>query len=283
MIAGLESVTDGQIHIGDRDVTRLDPGARDISMVFQDYALYPHMTVRGNIAFCLENQRLPKDEVERRVREAAEVLHIEDLLDRKPAQLSGGQRQRVAIGRAIVRRPAVSLMDEPLSNLDAKLRVRMRREIAALHERLQITTVYVTHDQREAMTLADRIVVLDRGGIQQIGTPRAIYDAPANRFTAGFVGSPSMNFVVRGDRIVGVRPEHLRAPRDGEEPLVEGTVEMVEFHGATAYAHIRCGEDVVVAVVDPDEVPERGSAWAGTAPERRRHVFDAGTGLRVSS
>jgi multiple sugar transport system ATP-binding protein len=195
MIAGLETVTAGRVFIGDREVSEVPAQDRDIAMVFQSYALYPHMTVAQNLSFGLRLRKTPRAEIERRVRAAAEILGIEELLERRPRQLSGGQRQRVALGRAIVRDPRVFLFDEPLSNLDAKLRVQMRAELAALHRRLGATMIYVTHDQVEAMTLGDRIVVLDRGRIQQIAAPLDLYDRPANRFVAGFMGSPAMNFV----------------------------------------------------------------------------------------
>ena len=195
MIAGLESITAGHLYIGDRLVNDVPPKDRDIAMVFQNYALYPHMTVRENLAFALHLRKLPKPEIDRRVQQAADILGLEQVLDRKPRQLSGGQRQRVAVGRAIVREPSVFLFDEPLSNLDAKLRVQTRREIAKLHRDLGATMIYVTHDQVEAMTLGDRIVVMNAGRVQQVDTPLALYDRPANRFVAGFIGSPAMNFV----------------------------------------------------------------------------------------
>src|SRR6516162_221829 len=195
MVAGLESITSGQVLIGDRVVNELPPMDRDIAMVFQNYALYPHMTVYDNMAFGLKMRKFPKPEIETRVREAAQMLGIQELLNRKPRQLSGGQRQRVAVGRAIVRHPQVFLFDEPLSNLDAKLRVQMRVELKRLHDRLETTAIYVTHDQVEAMTLGDRVVVMKDGWIQQVGEPLELYGRPANRFVAGFIGSPSMNFV----------------------------------------------------------------------------------------
>jgi multiple sugar transport system ATP-binding protein len=211
IIAGLESVTAGRIYIGDRMVNDVPPKDRDIAMVFQSYALYPHMSVYDNLAFGLKLRKLPREEIERRVRWAAEVLGIEGILGRKPRQLSGGQRQRVALGRAIVREPAVFLFDEPLSNLDARLRVQMRTEILRLHRQLGATTIYVTHDQVDAMTMGDRLVVLDAGEVQQIDTPLEVYRRPANRFVAGFIGSPPMNFV----RGVVVREEGLRFRADG--------------------------------------------------------------------
>jgi multiple sugar transport system ATP-binding protein len=195
MVAGLEEITEGRIIIGDRVVNDLPPKDRDVAMVFQSYALYPHMTVRDNLAYPLKLRKVPKDERERRVREAARTLDIEPFLDRKPKALSGGQRQRVALGRAIVRNADVFLMDEPLSNLDAKLRVQTRAELIKLHERIQTTTIYVTHDQIEAMTMGDRIAVMSLGVLQQLDTPQNLYDRPANKFVAGFIGSPSMNFV----------------------------------------------------------------------------------------
>ena len=195
MIAGLEEISDGTLRIGDRVVNDVPPKDRDIAMVFQSYALYPHMSVRENLAFGLKLRKVPKPEIERRVNEAAETIQLQKLLDRKPKELSGGQRQRVALGRAIVREPAVFLMDEPLSNLDAKLRVQTRAEIARLHQRLKTTVVYVTHDQVEAMTMGQRIAVMNEGLLMQVGTPQALYDTPINRFVAGFIGSPSMNFV----------------------------------------------------------------------------------------
>ena len=195
MIAGLEEVDGGEIHIGDRRVDQLPPNEREVSMVFQNYALYPHMTVRNNMAFGLQNIGTPKAQIDKQIAEAAKILELEDLLDRKPSQLSGGQRQRVAIGRAIVRDPKAFLLDEPLSNLDAGLRVRTRVELAQLHQRMKATMIFVTHDQTEAMTLADRIVVMNNRRVEQIGTPMDIYSKPASRFVAGFVGSPSMNFI----------------------------------------------------------------------------------------
>ncbi len=211
MIAGLEEISEGKIYIGDRLVNDVPPKDRDIAMVFQNYALYPHMNVYENMAFGLRLRRYPKDEIDRRVKEAARILKIEHLLSRKPRELSGGQRQRVAMGRAIVREPKVFLMDEPLSNLDAKLRVEMRAEIAKLQRRLGVTTIYVTHDQVEAMTLGHRIVVMKDGEVQQVDTPLRLYDFPANRFVAGFIGSPSMNFVkasveVQGEKVYLVAP-----------------------------------------------------------------------------
>ena len=216
MLAGLEPVDSGNVYIGDTDVTMLPPRERDIAMVFQSYALYPHMTVAENIGFHLKIKRLPKQEIDQRVREAARLLDLDDYLDRKPAKLSGGQRQRVAMGRAIVRQPQVFLMDEPLSNLDAKLRVQTRTQIAALQRRLGVTTVYVTHDQVEAMTMGDRVAVLRDGILQQCATPRVLFTRPANTFVAGFIGSPAMN-LLRGARTVdGVRLGTFDVPLSSE-------------------------------------------------------------------
>lgn len=267
MIAGLEDVGSGTIRIGARDVTRVPAASRGIAMVFQSYALYPHMTVRENLSFGLRNMRTPRDEIARQVAHAAAILELDALLDRLPAQLSGGQRQRVAIGRAIVREPSLFLFDEPLSNLDADLRVRMRHELASLHKRLGATMIYVTHDQVEAMTLADRLVVLDRGRIAQVGTPLEVYNHPANVFTAGFIGSPRINLldatvlardgggalielaggtrfvaatddVAPGDTLtVGLRPEHLGSAAHTGSITLEMTVEAVEALGHSTFVY----------------------------------------------
>jgi multiple sugar transport system ATP-binding protein len=262
MIAGLEHITEGTVRIGDKDVTNAAPRDRDIAMVFQNYALYPQMKVRDNLAFGLKLRKTPKAEREQRVLEVATILGLEELLDRKPGQLSGGQRQRVAMGRAMVREPAVYLMDEPLSNLDAKLRVSMRAELARLHERLRTTTVYVTHDQVEAMTLGERVVVLRDGVIQQVAPPKELYDAPANLFVAAFIGSPQMNLLeatvedgaitsagmripIRGDRvpaglqrvILGIRPTDVALTAVSDSlPQLRGTVTVFEDLGAEAHA-----------------------------------------------
>lgn len=269
MVAGLESVTRGEIRIGERVVNDVEPKDRDIAMVFQSYALYPHMSVRENMAFGLKLRRRPKDEIERRVREAAAVLGIGELLDRKPRALSGGQRQRVALGRALVRQPAVFLFDEPLSNLDAKMRVQMRTEISRLHHQLGATMIYVTHDQVEAMTMGERIVVMEGGRVQQVDTPLNLYDRPVNRFVAGFIGSPAMNFLdgrlVREDGlrlkgagadvplpagweppaaaldreiVLGVRPEHVRVAPDGPWRL---PVQVVEPLGNETLLYLQAG------------------------------------------
>jgi multiple sugar transport system ATP-binding protein len=259
MVAGLEEVTAGEIFIGDRLVNDVAPGDRDIAMVFQNYALYPHMSVKENMAFGLKMRRTPRQEIDRRVREAADILSIESLLERRPRELSGGQRQRVALGRAIVREPKVFLFDEPLSNLDAKLRVQMRAEIARLHQRLKTTVIYVTHDQVEAMTLGQRIVLMNHGVVQQVDTPMNIYQRPANRFVGSFIGSPAMNFfagelvgrefhiagggrVPLGDSVpvgratLGVRPEDLLTNGDGL-PLATVALDVVEHMGHETMVH----------------------------------------------
>ena len=280
MIAGLEEISEGELYIGDRLMNDVAPKDRDIAMVFQNYALYPHMTVRENMAFGLKLRRTPKDEIDRRVKEAAEILDITNLLDRKPKALSGGQRQRVAIGRAIVRDPQVFLMDEPLSNLDAKLRNQMRAEIIKLRERVNTTFIYVTHDQTEAMTLGDRIVIMRDGFIQQIGTPQEVFHHPRNLFVAGFIGAPQMNFFdaeltkengkyavtlagytvelsedkqaklaangVEPQKIIlGVRPEHISLENAG----IETKVEVSEMMGSSVHLHVNVnGKDVIVVV-----------------------------------
>ena len=269
MIAGLESITGGEISIGERVVNNLEPSERDIAMVFQNYALYPHMTVRQNLAYGLKNRNTPKDEIDRRITEAAKALEIEAFLERKPRQLSGGQRQRVAMGRAIVREPAAFLFDEPLSNLDAKLRVQMRVEIRRLQRALATTSVYVTHDQMEAMTLADRLVVLNAGRIEQVGTPIELYEKPATSFVATFIGSPSMNLLPDGAQrpwtlspdmvpppgatMLGIRPEDLHLAEDGGPGDVfkaDVTVAAVELVGAESYVHgvLSNGETMVFRV-----------------------------------
>lgn len=241
MIAGLENITSGDIFIGDKKVNDIPPKDRDIAFVFQSYALYPHMTVRENIAFGLKMRKVPKAEIEKKVQEAAEILNLKEYLDRKPKQLSGGQRQRVALGRAIVRNPKVFLMDEPLSNLDAKLRVQMRSEIKKLHQKLQTTFIYVTHDQTEALTMGDRIVVLNNGDIQQVGTPDEIYNNPKNTFVAGFIGSPQMNFIngrylgLDEGILYGIRPEKM-VKHDGEIKLTVD-VDITEMLGSEKIAY----------------------------------------------
>jgi len=284
MIAGLEHITEGSVEIGDRDVTNAPPRDRDIAMVFQNYALYPQMKVRDNLAFGLKLRRTPRAERDARVADVAKILGLEDLLDRKPGQLSGGQRQRVAMGRAMVREPAVYLMDEPLSNLDAKLRVSMRTELARLHERLRTTTVYVTHDQVEAMTLGDRVVVLRDGVIQQVAPPSELYRAPVNLFVAAFIGSPQMNLleaVVDGDDVVcagvrfpvrsgrvpagtthvvlGIRPTDVApATSGGSHPVLTGTIAVLEDLGAETHAIMpvdsrRVSSEAALAAVNAEE------------------------------
>jgi multiple sugar transport system ATP-binding protein len=313
MIAGLEDVTEGSVFIGDRDVTELPPKSRDVAMVFQNYALYPHMSVADNMGFALRVNGMPRDEIARRVKDAAGVLGLEDLLTRKPRQLSGGQRQRVAMGRAIVRQPQVFLMDEPLSNLDAKLRVSTRTQIAALQRRLGTTTVYVTHDQVEAMTMGDRVAVLHQGVLQQCATPAVLYDHPANVAVAGFIGSPAMNLLqgtVVGhelqvgparlplpagisletpDVTVGIRPEALEAagPEDGFPVVVEVTEEL----GSDAYVYasfapgargdLMAAHDIV-ARVPARRVPHKGDTIRlRLAPGERMHLFDSRSGDRL--
>ncbi len=281
MIAGLETPTTGRIRIGERDVTDLAPRDRDIAMVFQSYALYPHMTVEQNLAFGLRMRRLPADEIAGRVAEVARDLGLDALLGRLPRQLSGGQQQRVALGRAIVRKPAVFLFDEPLSNLDAKLRGEVRVLIRRLHARLKATMVYVTHDQVEAMTLGDRIVVLDKGVVQQVDTPLALYDRPANLFVAGFLGTPPMSFL-RGPapagEVLGVRPEDVYVDRGG--PL-EARVEVIELLGDSKLVHLKLGDEPLIARVEA-HVPVAEAEGRRIAFRRGRvHRFDAATGKRL--
>jgi ABC-type sugar transport system ATPase subunit len=254
MLAGLESITAGEVSIADRVVNKIAPRERDIAMVFQDYALYPQMTVFDNLAFGLRRRKVPKPDIDRRVAEAARLLDIEPLLGRRPGQLSGGQAQRVALGRALVREPQVFLMDEPLSNLDAKLRTQTRGEIRRLQQEVRTTTVYVTHDQVEAMTMGDRIAVMNHGVLEQVGTPEDLYERPANRFVAGFIGSPAMSFIepAEGDRllpglqrpansVVGVRPEHARPWREGLVGPLRGQVAFVEALGRETFIGVDAG------------------------------------------
>jgi multiple sugar transport system ATP-binding protein len=303
MLAGLEEVDGGAIFIGDRDVSDLAPKKRDVAMVFQNYALYPYLTVEANIGFPLKIARVKKSERDSRVREVAELLGLTEYLARKPGQLSGGQRQRVAMGRAIVRQPKVFLMDEPLSNLDAKLRVQMRADIAALQSRLGVTTVYVTHDQSEAMTLGDRVAVMHEGRLQQLGPPRQLYDQPANTFVAGFIGSPSMNLCTlpvengsvslgdtrvevgangRGELVLGLRPESLVLASEG----VPAEVEVVEEIGADAYvfcvAELPGGETKLVARTATRGAPERGARVVLKPKPDEAHIFDPVTGERLA-
>ena len=318
MIAGLESISGGELRIGDRVVNDLEPKDRDIAMVFQSYALYPHLSVRDNIAFALKLAKMPKDEIERRVRDAARTLELTDNLDRKPAQLSGGQRQRVAMGRAIVRQPQAFLMDEPLSNLDAKLRVQMRGEIAKLQHELNTTTVYVTHDQIEAMTMGDRVAVMSKGSLMQVDTPQNLYDRPDNLFVAAFIGSPQMNLLRGGyqagagggtlrlgsstitlaeapaslaqysgsDVAVGIRPEHLSEAVDGSTGnTISGKVTVREGLGSEVILHI----DVDAPGVDTEDIRDASeghsevqSVSARLPPTTQLHVDDMVT-LQVNA
>ncbi len=299
MIAGLEDITEGALSIGDRVVNEVDPADRDIAMVFQNYALYPHMTVRKNIGYGLKNRNTPKDVIEQKVQEAAKMLNLTEYLDRKPSQLSGGQRQRVAMGRAVVRDPALFLFDEPLSNLDAKLRHQMRIEIKALQRRLGVTSVYVTHDQVEAMTMADRIIVLNGGKIEQIGTPSEIYHNPASTFVASFMGAPPMNLLKGsvaggqlrlgadlslpmngntptgdGDITIGIRPEDVELDPQGQVPF---EVDLIEELGAHRLLHGRlAGQDFTLHLVK-DQPAQTGSAMLSVNPDAIS-LFDAKTG-----
>jgi ABC-type sugar transport system ATPase subunit len=290
MLAGLEDVTDGAILIGERVVNNLAPAARDVAMVFQSYALYPHMTVYDNLAFGLRNQGVPKKEIDQRVRRAAEILQMTELLKRKPKQLSGGQRQRVALGRAIVREPAAFLMDEPLSNLDAKLRVETRAEILRLQERLGTTTIYVTHDQVEAMTMGDRIAVMRLGVLQQVGTPEDLYRRPRNMFVAGFIGSPAMNLVPApvidgggGNRVIGFRPEHVRPGSPGGDALqFTARIDVVEYLGDEQLVHLTRKDTPLLAKLPVEEHVEHGQETAFYVPRDKVHVFDAETEEAVS-
>jgi multiple sugar transport system ATP-binding protein len=317
MIAGLEDITSGEVRIGDRVVNDLPPRDRDIALVFQSYALYPHMTVYDNMSFGLRLRKVPKQDIDRQVKEAARILGLDELLDRKPGQLSGGQRQRVALGRAIVREPAAFLMDEPLSNLDAKLRVQTRAEIARLHHRLEATMIYVTHDQVEAMTMADRIAVMNLGIIEQVGSPQELYESPANRFVAGFIGSPAMNFVTmraetdgdgvrlagtsldmqatlselqaaavrrsgRSELLLGVRPEHLGTgpPADGGL-TVRASIDVIEFLGNDANVHVSSGDLDLVATVDAREQLKVGDNVVLSAAPRYLYLFDPENGAAL--
>jgi sn-glycerol 3-phosphate transport system ATP-binding protein len=307
MVAGLEAITAGEIVIGDRVVNALEPKDRDIAMVFQNYALYPHMSVFQNMAYGLKIRGLSRSEIESQVKRAAEILELGPLLDRKPRQLSGGQRQRVAMGRAIVREPAVFLFDEPLSNLDAKLRVQMRFEIQKLHRRLGTTSLYVTHDQVEAMTLAHRMIVMNAGRAEQVGTPMEVYTNPATTFVAGFIGSPAMNFLEgavagagrvaldgggsiavavnleSGRRVtVGVRPEHLAPCKPSEANLV-GSVEVVEALGADTLIHVAVAGRSIIARLQHEAAAEVGEPIALAAPRDKVYLFDAESGGRLTA
>lgn len=304
MIAGLETITSGQLHIGDRDVTALEPKDRNIAMVFQNYALYPHKTIRENLAFGLRIHKMERAEIEKRVAQASSVLGLDELLDRKPRQLSGGQMQRVALGRALVREPEVYLLDEPLSNLDAKLRVKMREEIARLQKQVGTSMIYVTHDQVEAMTLADRIVIMQAGHVQQVGAPLEVYDRPANIFVAGFIGSPEMNLfdgriekgrfcagefsidlpdgvkVAENTAVsLGIRPEHIET--DGALDGVVFNADIIEQLGAqTLCAGSAQGLRLRVMTTRRDDI-ERGSSFSIRFPPNRLHLFDTETGQRL--
>jgi len=318
-LAGLEEITDGHIYIGDRDVTDVPPKDRDIAMVFQSYALYPHMSVYENMAFGLKLRKTPKDEIDRRVKESAEMLAIGHLLDRKPKALSGGQRQRVALGRAIVRNPAVFLMDEPLSNLDAKLRVQTRAEISKLHQRLKTTFIYVTHDQTEAMTMGTRIAVMKDGVLQQLDSPQNLYDNPANMFVAGFIGSPSMNFfeanVGRGNNglivdvgafalpvpadkasklesyigksvYFGIRPENIHdenyVPRGVEESArLNARVTVREPLGSEVYAYVESGGEAIVSGVDPRTSASINNNINLVVDMSKMHAFDRDSEIAI--
>jgi ABC-type sugar transport system ATPase subunit len=284
MLAGLESITEGEIRIGERVINRVAPRERDIAMVFQDYALYPQMTVYDNLAFALRRRKTDKAVIDERVRKAAASIELEPLLDRKPRQLSGGQQQRVALGRALVRDPQVFLMDEPLSNLDAKLRVQTRGEIKRLQQEIGTTTIYVTHDQVEAMTMGDRIAVMNEGRLEQVGTPAELYERPANRFVAGFIGSPGMSFAPGGelglepaDAVVGVRPEFARLWQEGLHGPFEGEVEYVEALGRETFL----GVGGMVLLVDGRAAAEVGETVKWGLIRDGLRFFDSRTGAAL--
>ena len=313
MIAGLEVITKGDIAIDGKVVNQLEPADRDIAMVFQNYALYPHMTVFKNMAYGLKIRRMPKAEIEKRVQRAAEMLELTEFLDRKPRQLSGGQRQRVAMGRCIVREPKVFLFDEPLSNLDAKLRVQMRQELRNLHETLGITSVYVTHDQVEAMTLGDRLIVMDNGYVEQIGSPLDVYEKPATYFVAGFIGTPAMNFFeVRTSRngqsvelsgteslpiqphldpsirdkavVLGIRPEHFNLAEEGSGQM-HMRVEHVETLGADTLVHGKSGENNTFFSLRLPDIHryQKGSSLSLSVSPEKLHLFDKESGKRIGA
>jgi multiple sugar transport system ATP-binding protein len=311
-IAGLERTTSGEILLDGRDITDAKPKERDMAMVFQNYALYPHMTVRKNIGYGLSiTSDLPDDEIDQRVEETAQMLEIEDLLEKKPSELSGGQQQRVALGRAIIREPEVFLMDEPLSNLDAKLRTTMRTEIQQLQQDMGTTTIYVTHDQTEAMTMGDYIAVLNDGRLQQLGTPLECYHTPVNQFVAGFIGSPSMNFftVRRNGNVLehdsfsyelsastvediedasdhltmGVRPEHIEVSKGSERNAIHAEVEVVEPMGEVTYVYLTIGGETYTASIDAKERIQAGDEIDVVFPEGMIHLFDADTGDAVKN
>jgi sn-glycerol 3-phosphate transport system ATP-binding protein len=283
MVAGLEEISDGEISIGNRVVNNLEPAERDIAMVFQNYALYPHMSVFDNMAYGLKIKKVPIDEIKVRVDKAAKILELGHLLDRKPRQLSGGQRQRVAMGRAIVRQPQVFLFDEPLSNLDAKLRAQTRLEIQKLHRELGITSLFVTHDQVEAMTLAQRMIVMNAGVMEQFGTPEEVYHRPASTFVASFIGSPPMNILknapgARAGQLMGIRPEHLDIGHTGWELRVE----TVELLGAERLVYCRLGDEQMIVRTDEEKAAPAPDSIIHVAPrEERVHWFDANTGKRL--
>ena len=322
MIAGLEDISSGELKIGDRVVNDVEPKDRDIAMVFQNYALYPHMSVYDNMAFGLKLRKVPKDEIDKMVKEAAKVLDLTPLLDRKPKALSGGQRQRVAMGRAIVRNPKVFLMDEPLSNLDAKLRVQMRIEIAKLHQRLGTTIIYVTHDQTEAMTLGTRIVVMNAGIVQQVDTPQTLYDHPCNQFVAGFIGSPQMNFVdatckVVGDKVylvagpseielppakakklieggyagktvvLGIRPEDVHDSQafisNSPDSVIESTIKVYELLGAEVFLYFDVEGTQLTARVNPRTTLRTGDHAVFALDMEKIHLFDKDTELTITN
>ena len=315
MIAGLEEITDGELYIGDNLVNDVPPKDRDIAMVFQNYALYPHMTVYKNMAFGLVLRKTPKDEIDKRVREVARILDIEPLLDRRPKALSGGQRQRVALGRAMVRNPAVFLLDEPLSNLDAKLRASMRTELIRLHKRLKTTFVYVTHDQTEAMTMGDRIVVMKDGFILQVDTPQKLFDAPSDMFVAGFIGSPQMNFLegtlnkddkgyyfeINEDKhyfpeekvkkamkdyvgkavVLGIRPEDIKSDEqslsNADNSVIEASIEVSELMGSEVYLYLKYGEDPLMARVPTSTMAKSEDEMKVALDMNKSHLFDMET------
>jgi sn-glycerol 3-phosphate transport system ATP-binding protein len=285
MVAGLEEITQGEIWIGDRVVNELEPAERDIAMVFQNYALYPHMSVFDNMAYGLKIKKMPTAEIKTRVDKAAAILELGHLLERKPRQLSGGQRQRVAMGRAIVRQPQVFLFDEPLSNLDAKLRAQTRIEIQKLHRELGITSLFVTHDQVEAMTLAQRMLVMNAGAMEQFGTPEEVYHRPASTFVASFIGSPPMNLLKnapggRAGTVLGIRPEHLHVGNEGWDVRVE----TVELLGAERLIYARIGDEQLIVRVEEGGISPPPDTMIKVQPRAERlHFFDAATGKRVTS
>lgn len=321
MVAGLEEISKGELYIGDRLVNDIAPKDRDIAMVFQNYALYPHMTVYDNMAFGLKLRKVPKDEIDRKVKEAAKILDLSHLLERKPKAMSGGQRQRVAMGRAIVRNPKVFLLDEPLSNLDAKLRAQMRTEISKLHKKLGTTFIYVTHDQTEAMTLGDRIVVMKDGIIQQIDTPQNLYERPGNKFVAGFLGSPQMNFIdavlrktandyfvefgtakyqvripaskmdpklasyVDKEVVLGIRPEAIHDDEmflsSASTGIAEADVEITEMMGAENFLYLNCAGVSITARVDPRSTSKSGDRIKIALDPNRIHLFDKETEVTI--